>query len=126
MSTVDRLIADRGHGLTRPQVDALRAAAAGKLRRDELSPQARFWIADGPTVKWPTVRALARLDLIERGERLQGERYSAYRLTLAGVALARRMGIEAPYPTPERTAEADRRLAEATKNGPEDSWWEGA
>jgi hypothetical protein len=76
--------------LTPPMRRALRAAAAGDLRRDELTPFAKPYI-HGYTYAYRlsgTIDALRRRGLILTGKyRLNDTRYSVYEITPAGAAV---------------------------------------
>jgi hypothetical protein len=89
MNRTDRLIADRGHGLSAAQGIVL-AAVAGRQVRIDAWPIWHRARLDGRTVT-ATVRSLHRLGLIEAGP--FGDRLRLRLTRPAGHTLAARMGL---------------------------------
>jgi hypothetical protein len=89
MTTADRLIADRGHGLSPAQ----RRVLAGEVRIDAwpIWRTARLWRTQGRAVT-ATVRSLHRLGLIEAGP--SGDRLRLRLTDPDGLTLAARMGLD--------------------------------
>ena len=94
MTAADKLIADRGHGLSRLQKTVLaNTVSAAGVGVDDFYPYtARDWCSGRVVTR--TVQSLAKLGLVERSDVLEPGWPLRYRLVLtsAGRALLDRMG----------------------------------
>lgn len=88
-----KLIADRGHGLSRRQLEVLAAVARGEVSRKTLTNRPESRASGEERACTATVRSLLRLGLVAFGRRDEGADWQRWALTRDGYTLACRRGV---------------------------------